>query len=30
MEDAESGGLVDGAEVSFGLFGPGYALPRRY
>ena len=30
VQDAERGGLVDGAEVGFGLVGPGDFFPHRY
>ncbi len=30
MQDAEGGGAIDGAEVGFGLLGPGDPLPRRH
>jgi hypothetical protein len=30
MQDAERGGLVDSAKVSFGWIGPGNLLPHRY
>lgn len=30
MQDAEGGSLIDSAEVSLGLVGPGDLLPHRY